>query len=58
MPFVEDDDVIHKLSAKAADHAFNIGVLPGRSRCRDDFIDTQRLKLLPNPITINAIAVS
>ena len=26
MPFVEDDDMIQKLSAKAADHAFNISI--------------------------------
>ena len=58
MPFVEDDDVIQKLSAKASDHAFNIAILPGRSRRRDDFIYIERLKLSPNPITINTIAVS
>ncbi len=40
MTFVEDDDVIQKLSAKATDQAFNIGVLPGRGRRRDDIIDT------------------
>ena len=58
MPVVEDDDVVQKLSAKASDHAFNIGVVPGRGGCCDDFIDIERLKLSPNPITIDAIAVS
>jgi hypothetical protein len=32
MPLVEDDDVIEKFSTKAANHAFNISVLPSRSR--------------------------
>ena len=62
MPFVEDDDVIQKLSAKASDHAFNTGVLPGRSRRRDDFVFysmyIERLKPSLNPITKNTIAVS
>ncbi len=40
MPLVEDDDVIQKFSAEATDKAFNIGVLPGRSRSRDNLIDT------------------
>ena len=36
MALVEDDDVIQELSAKATDHAFNIGILPRRSRRGDD----------------------
>jgi len=28
MSFVKDDNVIQQFSAKAADYAFNIGVLP------------------------------
>ncbi len=40
MALVEDDDVIQKLSAKATDQAFNIGILPRRSRRGDDLIDT------------------
>jgi len=36
MPLVENNDVIEKLSAKAADHAFNIGILPERDRSRLD----------------------
>ena len=58
MTFVEDDNVIQKLSPQAADQAFNIGVLPRRGRRRDDFIDTQRLKLSANPITVDAVTVS
>ncbi len=58
MSLVEDNDVIQKFSAKASDHAFNIGVLPGRGRSRDDLIDTQRINPSSNPITIFAVAVT
>ncbi len=58
MPFVQDDDVIQKLSAKATDHAFNRGILPGGGWCCDNFINTERLELSLNPVTIDAIAVS
>ncbi len=31
MPFVKDDDVVEKFSAKAADNPFNIGVCQGEA---------------------------
>ena len=40
MPIVENNNVIQKLSTKATDHAFDISILPGRSRRRDNLIDT------------------
>ncbi len=58
MPFVEDDDVVEKLSTKATDHPFNIGVLPRRGRRRDDLLDTQAFKPSLNALTISAITVS
>ena len=58
MSCVEDDDVMEKLSAKATHHAFSICILPGRGRCRDDFIDTEGRKLSLNPVTIDGISVS
>ena len=58
MPFVEDSDVIQKLSAKAADHAFNIGILPGRGRRRDEVVDSERIDPSPNSVTINTVAIS
>ena len=58
MPVVKDDDVVEKFSANATDHPFNIGVLPGRGRRRDDLLDTQAFKPSLNALTINAIAVS
>ena len=58
MPFVEDSDVIQKLSAKAADHAFNIRILPGRGRRRDDLVDTEGLNPSSYPVAINTVAVT
>ena len=58
MPIVEDDDVIQELSAKATDHAFNISILPGRGRRRDDLVDTERLNPSPILVIINAIVIS
>ena len=58
MPLVEDDNVVQELPAKAADHAFNICILPGRGRCRDEFIDTNGLQPSLNLVTIDGISVS
>ncbi len=57
-PFVQDEDVVEKRSAEATDHAFHLCVLPGRGRCRDDFIDTETLEFSPDPVSINAVAIS
>ena len=58
MTFVENDDVIQEFSAKATDHAFDISVLPGRSRGRDDFLDTEAFNPSLNTGAIDPIAVS
>ena len=55
---VQDDDVLEKLSAKAADHSLHIGVLPRRGRRRDDLVDAERINPSLNPVTINTVAVS
>jgi len=34
MSFVEDDDVVEALPTDGADQTLAVGVLPGRSRCR------------------------
>ena len=57
MPFVEDSEVIQKLSAKAADHAFNIGIVPRRGRRRDDAVDSERIDPSPNSVTVNTVAI-
>jgi len=39
MPLVEDDEVIQTFSPDRADHSLGKGILPGRSRSDEDFID-------------------
>ena len=58
MSLAKDNDGIQQFSAKAADYAFNIGVLPRRGRCGDDLVNAQARHPSLNPITIYTIAVS
>ena len=58
MTFVDNDDVIQEFSAKATDHVFDISVLPGRIRRRDDFLDTEAFNPSLNTRAIDPIAVS
>ena len=46
---IEDDDVIEAFAPDRADDAFDIGVLPRRSRRGDDRLDGQRLSM---PMTV------
>ena len=55
---IEDDDVIETFTADRADDALDIGVLPRRSRCRDDLLDRHRLDTIAEGLTIRRIAVS
>jgi transposase len=43
MPLIEDDDVVQTLAADRADDAFDVGILPGRARCRADGHETEGL---------------
>jgi hypothetical protein len=43
MPLIEDDDVVQALAADRADHALDVGILPGRPRCRADGRETEGL---------------
>jgi hypothetical protein len=49
---IEDDDVIETLAADRADDAFDVGVLPRRSRCRNDLSDSHRLEAIAEGLTI------
>ena len=49
---VEDDDVIEAFAADRADDAFDIGVLPWRSRRGDDLLDSHRLDTSAEGLTI------
>src|SRR5271157_4718858 len=39
--FIQDDDVVQALAANRADQSLDIGVLPRRSRSREDFTNAQ-----------------
>ena len=52
MTLIEDDDVIETFSTDRADDAFNIGVLPRRSRRGDDLLDGHRLNTIAEGPTI------
>ena len=43
MPLIDDDDVVQTLAADRADDAFDVGILPGRARCRADGRETEGL---------------
>jgi hypothetical protein len=43
---IEDEDVIEAFAADRADDAFDIGVLPRRSRRGDDLLDGRRLDMV------------
>jgi len=58
MSFVEDNDMIQKLSTQATNYALDIGVLPRRSRRGDNLVNAQARHPSPNPIAIVAITVS
>ena len=49
---IEDDDVIETFAADGADDAFDIGVLPRRSRRGDDLLDSHRLNTIAEGLTI------
>ncbi len=40
-PLIEDDDVVQALAADRADDAFDVGILPRRTRCRADRRQTE-----------------
>ena len=48
MPLIDDDDVVQTLATDRADDAFDVGILPGRARCRADGRETEGLAPRPN----------
>ena len=43
MPLIADGHVVQTLAADRADDAFDVGILPGRARCRADGRETDGL---------------
>src|ERR1700683_3048903 len=58
MALVEDDDVIQTLAANRTDHALDVRVLPGGSRCRDDFLDPHRSDPVTEVGAIRCVAIA
>jgi len=54
---IQDDDVIQTFSADRSDNAFDIGVLPWRARCRNNFLDSQCSNPPFHLLAINRIAI-
>ena len=57
MAFIENDDVIEALPPDRADNPFNVGILPWRTRCRDDFIDAHGLDSGVDQQPVNAVPI-
>lgn len=55
---IEDDNVIETFAADRADDALDIGILPWRSRCRNDLFDCHRLDTIAEGLPIRSVAVA
>src|ERR1035441_7574308 len=56
MAFIENDDVVKTLSAYRAHKALNIGILPRRPGCREDFLDGEALNTTAEVVTVDTVA--
>ena len=55
---IEDDDVVKTLSAYRAHEPLNIGILPRRPGCREDFLNAEALNTTAEVVTVNTVAVA
>jgi len=58
MALIEDDHMIEALSTDRTDVAFAIGILPGRARCSNDFLDAHVLDAISERPTVDPIAIA
>jgi hypothetical protein len=56
MPLIDDDEVVQTLAADRADHAFDVGILPGRAGCGADR-ETECLDRTPERCVEGRVAV-
>src|SRR3954451_22599274 len=54
----EDDDVIQTLAANGTNEPFDIGPLPGRSRCGKHLFDAHRLHLIDEVLPEDSITIA
>ena len=57
VPFVEDNDVIQAVSPDAADHAFDVRILPWAARGGENLFDADALDASPKGLAIDRIAI-
>ena len=58
MSLIEDNDMIQTISAYGTDNAFDIRILPGRARHRDNLLDTMALDPSSDDLAINSIPIA
>jgi hypothetical protein len=58
MCFVEYDHVIQTLSTQGADHALDVGILPGTPRARHDLRDTEADNPSVHLVVVDVVAVA
>jgi hypothetical protein len=56
--FAQHDQVVDALSTEGADHAFRKGILPGRSRRDEHFIDAHVLESMPEVVAIDPVSIT
>ena len=58
MAFIEDDDVVETVSAYRPDKALNIGILPRRPGCRENFLDGEALNTTAEVVAVDTVTVA
>jgi hypothetical protein len=58
MAFIENDDVVETVSAYRPDKALNIGILPRRPGCRENFLDGEALNTTAEVVAVDTVAVA
>jgi hypothetical protein len=58
VPFVECDDVIEARSADRSNEALTVRILPRRTGCRDDLLDSHRLDAPDEAAAKDLVAVT
>ena len=58
MALAEDDYVVETFAADRADQALNEGVLPGRARRAQDFLDAHASEPVAEGVAVDSIAIS
>ena len=58
MALTEDDDVVETLPPYGSHEAFSIRILPRRSRCGEDFVDTETVDPTAELVAEDAVAIA